>query len=81
MDLSVGSLDEPGQLNPTEHFAVESRIDSWFHDDGLPQVRIADNAAIQQRWRAAYGDAVVPGLQAARAAGTMPVSPDTKDPA
>jgi len=80
MDLSVGSLDEPGQLKPTEHFAAESRIESWFHDDGLPCSRIADNAAIQQRWRAAYGAAVVPGLQAARAAGTMPDSPDTKDP-
>jgi hypothetical protein len=80
MDLSVGSLDEPGQLRPTEHFAVESRIDSWFHDDGLPQNRITDNAAIQQRWREAYGAAVQPGLQAVRAAGTMPASPALKDP-
>jgi hypothetical protein len=80
MDLSAGSLDEPGQLRPTEHFAVESRIDSWFHDDGLPQNRIADNAAIQQRWREAYGAAVQPGLQAVRAAGTMPASPALKDP-
>jgi hypothetical protein len=59
---------------------VESRIDSWFHDDGLPQNRIADNAAIQQRWREAYGAAVQPGLQAVRAAGTMPASPALKDP-
>jgi hypothetical protein len=84
MDLSVGSLDEPGLLKPTEHFAAESRIASWFHDDGLPQSRLDDNAAIQQRWRAAYGQAVQPGLQAvrrAREAGTMPGSSDTKDPA
>ena len=81
MDLSAGSLDEPGVLKPTEHFAVESRIDSWFHDDGLPQSSLADNARIQQRWREAYGDDVQPGLQAARSAGTMPSSPDTKDSA
>ena len=66
MDLSVGSLDQPEQLKPTEHFAAESRVESWFHDDGLPQSRIADNTRIQQRWREAYGDAA-PGLQTARA--------------
>jgi hypothetical protein len=84
MDLSVGSLDEPGLLQPTEHFAVESRIDRWFHDDGLPQNRIADNAEIRQRWRDAYGDGVLPGLQAVRAAaqpGTMPASHAPEDPA
>jgi hypothetical protein len=66
MDLSVGSLDEPGQLKPTEHFAAESRVESWFHDDGLPQSRIDANPRIQQRWREAYGDAP-PGLQTVRA--------------
>ncbi len=69
MDLSAGSLDDPGLLKPTEHFAVESRVDSWFHDDGLPQSRIDDNARIQQRWRDAYGDAA-PGLQTVRATMT-----------
>jgi hypothetical protein len=75
MDLSVGSLDEPGLLKPSEHFAVESVVDSWFHDDGLPRSRIDDNAAIQRRWRDAYGAAVQPGLQAARAASTMSAKP------
>jgi hypothetical protein len=79
MDLSVGSLDEPGLLKPTEHFAVETRIHSWFHDDGLPQSRLDENAAIQQRWREAYGADVQPGLQAVREAGTMPDSPAMKD--
>jgi len=65
MDLSAGSLDDPGLLKPTEHFAVESRVDSWFHDDGLPQSRIDENAHIQQRWRDAYGD-TEPGLQTVR---------------
>jgi Glutathione-dependent formaldehyde-activating enzyme len=71
MDLSVGSLDEPGQLKPTEHFAAESRIASWFHDDGLPCSRLDDNASINQRWRDAYGAQVQPGLAAVRAAGTI----------
>lgn len=66
IDLSAGSLDDPGLLKPTEHFAVESRIDSWFHDDGLPQSRIDANPRILQRWRDAYGDAA-PGLQTVRA--------------
>ena len=80
MDLSVGSLDEPGLLKPTEHFAVESRIDSWFHDDGLPRSRIDENARIQQRWREAYGADVQPGLQAVRERGTMSGSTATEDP-
>jgi hypothetical protein len=75
MDLSVGSLDEPGLLTPTEHFAVESCIGSWFHDDGLPRSRLDDNAVIQQRWRAGYGADVQPGLQAVRAARTMSAQP------
>jgi hypothetical protein len=74
MDLSVGSLDEPGLLRPTEHFASESRIESWFHDDGLPSSRIDENVRIQQRWREAYGTDVQPGLQAVRGAATMSAS-------
>jgi hypothetical protein len=75
MDLSAGSLDEPGLLKPTEHFASESRIDSWFHDDGLPSSRIDENARIQQRWSEAYGAAVQPGLQAVRGAVTILAPP------
>ena len=83
MDLSVGSLDEPGQLRPTEHFGVETRIAAWHVDDGLPGSRLDDNARIVQRWRAAYGEDVEPGLKTLRQAGgtiTAP-SPDTKDSA
>jgi hypothetical protein len=79
MDLSIGSLDDPAQLAPTEHFAVESRIERWHADDGLPGSRLDADARIQQRWREAYGDAVQPGLAAARGAGTMASSsPSTK---
>lgn len=66
MDLSIGSLDEPGAFRPSSHFAVESRIAVWHADDGLPGQRLDEHAAIMQRWRSAYGDAVQPGLAAAR---------------
>jgi hypothetical protein len=66
MDLSVGSLDEPGALKPVSHFAVESRIAEWHAPDGLPEERIDEHARLMQRWREAYGDAVVPGLAAVR---------------
>jgi hypothetical protein len=66
MDLSVGSLDDPGAFKPTTHFAVETRIAAWHHDDGLPGERLDANERINQRWRDAYGDAVQPGVDAVR---------------
>ena len=66
IDLSAGSLDEPGQLKPTTHFAVETRIAGWHVPDGLKDMRLDEIPHIAQRWRAAYGDAVQPGLQAVR---------------
>ena len=66
MDLSVGSLDEPSAVKPTEHFAVESRIAAWHAPDGLPEARVDANARIVQRWRQAYGESVAPGLAATK---------------
>jgi hypothetical protein len=66
MDLSAGSFDHPEALRPVAHFAVESRIASWHAADGLPEERLDQNARIGERWRDAYGDAVVPGVAAAR---------------
>jgi len=66
MDLSIGSLDDPSQMRPTEHFAVESRIAAWHVPDGLPETRLDANERITSRWRQAYGDDVEPGLGAAR---------------
>jgi len=66
MDLSVGSFDDPGALRPVSHFAVESRIASWHVPDGLPETRLDASARIQQRWKDAYGDEVVPGVAATR---------------
>ncbi len=82
MDLSVGSLDEPSQFRPAEHFSIETRIDAWHADDGLPGQRLDSNQRIGGLWRAAYGDKVVPGLQAAREAATIDASPSphTKAP-
>ncbi len=66
MDLSVGSLDDPSAMKPTEHFAVESRIAAWHARDGLPESRLDSNERIAQRWREAYGEGVEPGLAAVR---------------
>jgi len=67
MDLSVGSLDDPSQMKPTEHWAVESRIAAWHVSDGLPEHRLDANERIMQRWKDAYGDDVQPGVDATRA--------------
>jgi len=66
MDISIGSLDDPGAIKPTTHFGVESRIAAWHAEDGLPGERIDEHAKIRQRWQAAYGEAVIPGMAAAR---------------
>ncbi len=68
MDIAVGSLDEPGLLKPTSHFAVDTRIAAWHVPDGLAEERFEDNERIAQRWRNAYGDDVEPGVDAVRRA-------------
>lgn len=67
MDLSAGSLDDPGAFKPTTHYAIETRVATWHHDDGLPGERLDSNERINQRWRDAYGDGVKPGVDAVRA--------------
>jgi hypothetical protein len=66
MDLSVGSLDEPGAVKPVSHFAVETRVANWHAADGLPEQRLDEHLALTERWRKAYGDDVVPGVAATR---------------
>ena len=66
MDLSVGSLDEPGAVKPTSHFAVESRISAWHAEDGLAEQRLDAYQPLMQRWRDAYGEGAVPGLDTVR---------------
>jgi hypothetical protein len=61
MDLGVGSLDEPALLKPVMHVGIESRIASFHVDDGLPHKRIDEFDHIIKKWRAAYGDDVMPG--------------------
>jgi hypothetical protein len=61
MDLSVGSLDEPGRLKPIAHFSVETRIPSFHVPDGLKEERLDSFEPTQRRWREAYGPDVVPG--------------------
>lgn len=66
MDLSVGSLDDPGALHPIEHWGVETRVASWHVADGLPDHRIDENPRILQRWADAYGRDAEPGLKTVR---------------
>lgn len=66
MDLSVGSLDDPAAVTPVSHFAIESRIASWHAEDGLPGERLDEHLRLKERWQAAYGAAVVPGVEATR---------------
>jgi len=66
MDLSVGSLDDPSALKPVVHWSVETRIAAWHADDGLPGRRLDENVTIATRWKTAYGDGVVPGVDAAK---------------
>jgi len=68
MDLSVGSLDDPSQLKPVEHWSIETRLAAWHCDDGLPGHRLDGNDAIAKRWRDAYGSDVSPGVDATRTA-------------
>ena len=68
MDLSIGSFDDPAAIAPTSHFAVESRVQRWHADDGLPSSRLDESQRLTDRWKAAYGDAVLPGNEAVRGA-------------
>ena len=61
MDLSVGSLDQPGLLHPTCHNGAESRIASFAWHDDLPHRQTEDNVSYVAKWRAAYGGASNPG--------------------
>lgn len=67
IDLSIGSFDQPERIRPVSHFAIETRVAPWHVPDGLPEERAADYAALNERWRTAYGEAE-PGLATVRAA-------------
>jgi hypothetical protein len=66
MDLSVGSLDDPSQFEPVEHWAIETAVARWHVPDGLPERRLDENERVMQRWRDAYGQEVEPGIGATR---------------
>jgi hypothetical protein len=66
MDLAAGAFDDPTRFKPVMQVGVESRIASFMHADGLPEKRIADFEHIGKKWKAAYGENVVPGEEAAK---------------
>jgi hypothetical protein len=43
------------------HVGIEARIPSFSVNDGLPGKRIDEFEHIVEKWKAAYGDAAVPG--------------------
>ena len=53
IDLTVGSLDLPGAVQPTSHFGVESRVHGWLPADDLPATRADSYAPLAARWAAA----------------------------
>lgn len=61
MDLAVGSLEDPGQMQPVAHCGVESRIASFHKSDGLKEVRVDDIEHIVKKWKVAYGASATPG--------------------
>ncbi|MEO8223853.1 MAG: GFA family protein [Gammaproteobacteria bacterium] len=61
VDLSAGSLDDPGAVRPVEHTGIESRVASWHEPGALPESRIDDNEAIRARWAAAGATDKEPG--------------------
>ncbi|HEV2093358.1 MAG TPA: GFA family protein [Rubrobacter sp.] len=61
LHLAVGSLDEPGRLNPVAHYGSESIIEPFFTEDGLPRERTEDGEEFVAKWRAAHGPGSTPG--------------------
>ena len=59
--LTVGSLDEPGQLRPVAHYGFESHMVPFFTEDGPPRSRTEDDEAYVARWKAAHGRDSMPG--------------------
>lgn len=60
MDLAVGSLEDPGAIQPVEHYAVESRVAAWHAPDGLAERRLDEDMRLAERWREA-DDGAPPG--------------------
>ena len=69
MDISVGSLDDPGVMRPVMPVGVDGRVASFAHADGLPEKRVEDFEHIVNKWKAAYGEEAVPGRWATAAQG------------
>ena len=61
IDLTVGSLDEPGRLRPVAHYGFEGHVRAFFTDDGLPRSRTEDSEEYVAKWKAAHGEDSVPG--------------------
>lgn len=56
MDLTVGSMDEPGRLRPTTNYGVESRHAAWTNLSALPDKRTDELPGISERWKEKGGE-------------------------
>ena len=50
MDLTIGSLDDPGAIRLAHHFGVESRVPGWIAGDDRPTMRCEDYQPLADRW-------------------------------
>lgn len=55
LDLTVGSLDDPGRFRPVSHFAIESRHEAWVDTRDLPGLRSEENPNTRDRWMNTVG--------------------------
>ncbi len=55
VDLTMGSLDNPGAVRLASHFGVESRVPDWIPHDDLPVTRCEEHEPLVARWNGATG--------------------------
>lgn len=55
IDLTLGSLDDPGRFVPVHNYAVESALAAWQDTSHLPAIRSEENQKVIDMWMAATG--------------------------
>lgn len=55
IDITVGTLDDPGGLKPLFHFAIETMHEDWLDTTQLQRKRFDENEGLMQAWIDATG--------------------------
>ena len=55
MDITLGSLDDPGGLAPQWHFGAESMHEAWLDTSQLPRKKTTDYEPLVEQWIKATG--------------------------